>query len=321
MIDNSNGESIFSSQLDINDMSLRPEIYDHECTTFSEVKNGSENLTNVSFSGYDLDNNIISNKTRTESNKYFGSEDDAGNTNDQINGQNKKNFESDFVSLVMDEDFKSEETQRMVSSNLSVPSGSVRTGLKKKEPKYFSKPAKITSLFDQMRLKNIEDNQKFLSEIDLNSESSVLAPKPPKIAKVKKIIDVSNQPKRMSGRERKETKPYQTTVANVLYPSNGTLGAVSLSGNYDEFKALVQCLDHEHLICSKLTSYSANRIVENLAGMQLQKIGKGEKLIDANFHPGISKVLLAASDITGNVMFLDVGHNSEELDSNRDHKF
>ena len=121
---------------------------------------------------------------------------------------------------------------------------------RKKEPNYFAKPSEKLSLLEQMRLKNLADNQKFLEEINLTSQTSVFAPKPPKRVLVRKELDL-NLPKRESKRLRRESpslvatevidRPPPPLKIRISEFAAGNLRRTGSRTNFDQFKEDLCC--------------------------------------------------------------------------------
>ena len=192
--------------------------------------------------------------------------------------------------------------------------------VKKKEPKYFAKPSEKLSLLEQMRLKNLADNQKFLEEINLTSQTSVLAPKPPKRVLVRKELHL-NLPKRESKRLRRESPPLVATEIidrppphlkiRISEVAGGNLRRTGSRTNFDQFKENLGCfLTDEFVNFETRKSIAAVDVVRNLSKLKFQTIKMGldenESIFDINFHPSNSKLLLAMGCSGGTLQFLDI---------------
>ena len=181
-----------------------------------------------------------------------------------------------------------------------------------RKTKYCAKPKQTISIFEQMRLKNIGENQRFLEDINLTAESSVLAPKPQKIPRVFKPREP--EPRRESGRLKKEHLPSLFNNGRRSVFSSGNLSTINLSYNFDEFRTRTENITSESRKINDTSSCQVEQIVEKLAELKnttfqfgadsLHKLGS-KSLNDLDFHPGSNKILMALATKTGELSFLD----------------
>ena len=181
-----------------------------------------------------------------------------------------------------------------------------------RKTKCCAKPKQTMSIFEQMRLKNIGENQRFLEDINLTAESSVLAPKPQKIPRVLKPREP--EPRRESGRLKKEHLPSLFNNGRRSVFSSGNLSTINLSYNFDEFRTRTENITSEPRKINDTSSCQVEQIVEKLAELKnttfqfgadsLHKLGS-KSLNDLDFHPGSNKILIALATKTGELSFLD----------------
>ena len=193
--------------------------------------------------------------------------------------------------------------------------------VEKKQPKYCAKPTGRLSQFELTRLQNLEENQKFLEDINLTSQSSVLAPKPPKRMYVKKEW-YPNEPKRESKRLKIETTPRKSRHHNiprlspgkiwVSEPASGDFSLCCSNNSFNRFGTVVKNLGSKKKLSSEI---SAPSIVQNLSNLTFESIYAGlatkEKIFDIDFHPGVSKILLSLGNQEGKLKFFDINKKSE----------
>jgi len=188
------------------------------------------------------------------------------------------------------------------------------------------------SLFEKLRLKNIEENEKFLKEIDLTATSSVLAPPVQKkviksVPRRQEKLVYTNEPRRESARLK--NRPAQanyvesdlTTNMYVTEPKveriiprvvfNGSLGTLGdESGNFELLKECLLSVTVKNEKRQLSQPSTEDEILTSLKKMTIRDADVAKccqsRIYDAKFHPGSSKLLLATGDKYGNLGFWDV---------------
>ena len=233
----------------------------------------------------------------------------------------KFNDEQSASSLVTDTQNDTTEKKENVEFPSTVTAENQKV-VEKKQPKYCAKPTARLSQFELTRLQNLEENQKFLEDINLTSHSSVLAPKPPKRMYVKKEW-YPNEPKRESKRLKIETTPRKSRHHNipqlspgkiwVSEPASGDFSLCCSNNSLNRFGTVVKNLTSKKNLSSG--ELSAPSIVQNLSNLTFESIYTGlatkEKIFDIDFHPGASKILLALGNQEGKLKFFDINKKSE----------
>ena len=232
----------------------------------------------------------------------------------EVKEENKNEFSPSF------DDFKHE----------SLPAQPTELKFESKNENF--EPGSKLSLFEQMRLKNIAENEKFLQEIDLNARSSVLGPPPkPKVqvrksvpSKPKMKIEYSDEPRRKSERlQNIKVNPvyiesdlakivssyYEPKVPkiepHVYYGNLGTLG------NETNREQLKKCLSEtaNGKICEKPKCLNVEETLLKMSKLKIRETDVAKccqgRIYDAKFHPG-NKLLLATGDKYGNLGFWDI---------------
>ena len=213
--------------------------------------------------------------------------------------------------------------------NVNFQSSEIKEEIKEENKHQYKGYGKL-SLFEQLRLKNIAENEKFLKEIDLTAQTSVLAPPPapkkftktvPK--RIEKVV-YTDEPRRESARlknkpvqpiyvesdlvtNQRYIEPKVTIAPHVIY--NGSLNDAGSSSNYEELKS---CLQNVAAVekSERPDSITTNALLEKLSLMKVNDKDVARscqgRIYDAKFHPANSKILLATGDKYGNIGFWDV---------------
>ena len=203
------------------------------------------------------------------------------------------------------------------------------------------------SFFEMQRRKNLEENMKFLTELELDSSASVLAPpvvkpKPKTIKSVTKKVMYTEEvlPRRSSARlinarlrESFVEPDYKFEALPVTYedpvtvkrtrvvtsrPFSGQLQSVDDVTTDENLKACFKEVIASSEAKDATTNHSSkDEVLERLgklsiADSDIAKCCSG-RIYDAKFHPSRDKILIASADKFGGLGFWDVNKESNGL--------